>query len=205
LFLAYIFPIISVDGLGSLTGWLLALGGAAVRALLVAAIVWAGLRLPGMRNVVAQKAAWGLVLAGALLMPFAVSWAARSAWLPAEATLVVPAQAWLHAAANAVLPQKAVLYSENPMTHGPAAQPPVLAQPDKAVASPASSPADRFPAPAISDSYFAGGANEPHPVTPARRYSLPLSDLAWIVYATASLALLLRLFYGLGAAVGLWQ
>jgi hypothetical protein len=29
-----------------------------VRALLVAGIVWAGLRLLGMRNVVAQKAAW---------------------------------------------------------------------------------------------------------------------------------------------------
>jgi BlaR1 peptidase M56 len=204
-FLTYIFPIISIDGLGSLTGWPVALAGAAVRALLVAAIVWAGLRLLGMRNVVAQKAAWGLVLAGALLMPFAVSWATRSAWLPAEATVVVPAQAWLSAAANAVLPRKMVLHSENPATHWPAAQPPAPAQADKMVVSAASSLADRFPAPAISDSNFGGGGNEPRSVTPAKEYSLPLSDLAWMVYATVSLALLLRLFYGLGAAVGLWQ
>src|SRR5579863_8904565 len=123
LLLTCIFPNIFVDGYGPqgpqgpLIGWLVALADAALRALLVAAIVWAGLRLLGMRNVIAQKAAWGLVLAGAILMPFAASWAARSAWLPAEATLVVPAQAWLHAAATAVLPRarKEVLRSVNPM------------------------------------------------------------------------------------------
>jgi beta-lactamase regulating signal transducer with metallopeptidase domain len=205
LLLTYIFPIISVDGHGPLAGWLVALADAAVRALLVAGIVWAGLRLLGMRNVVAQKAAWGLVLAGALLMPFAASWAARSAWLPAEATLVVPAQAWMHTAATALLPRKEVLHSENPMVaaaQGPATQP---AHADKAVATPATSSANRFPAPAISNSYFAEGRNQPQPVTPAKEYYLPLSDLAWLVYATVGLALLLRLFYGLGAAVGLWQ
>ncbi len=210
LLLTCIFFNISANGpgpQGGLVGWLVALADAAVRALLVAGIVGFGLRLLGMRNVVAQKAAWGLVLAGALVMPFAASWATRSAWLPAEATLVVPTQAWLHAAANAVLPQarKEVLRSDNPVK-APAkwstAEP---AQIDKVVATPASSPADRFPAPAISNSYFAGAGNEPQSVTPAKKYFLPLSDLAWLVYATVGLALLLRLFYGLGAAVGLWQ
>jgi hypothetical protein len=205
LFLTYIFPIVSVDGLGSLTGWMAALAGSAVRALLVAAIVWAGLRLLSMRNVIAQKAAWGLVLVGALLMPFAVSWAARSAWLPAEATLVVPAQAWLQAATNVVVPPKTVLYSESPAAHWPAAQPATSAPSGRTLVPAASAPANRFPAPAISESNFGGGGNEPRPVTPAKGYSLPLSDLAWMVYATVTLALLLRLFYGLGAAVGLWQ
>jgi hypothetical protein len=201
LVLTYVFPIVSIEGLGSLTGGLVALGGAAMRALLVAAIVWSGLRLLGMRNVVAQKAAWGLVLAGSLLMPFAVSWAARSAWLPAHATVVVPTQAWLRAAANAVLPRTTVLKPENPVGHWPAAEPATPVPSDNAIAS----SADRFPAPAISDSNFAGGGNAPRPVPPAKEYSLPLSDLAWMVYATVTLALLLRLFYGLGAAVGLWQ
>jgi beta-lactamase regulating signal transducer with metallopeptidase domain len=210
LLLTCIIPNISVDGhgpQGGLVGWLVALADAAARALLVAGIVWFGLRLLGVRNVVAQKAAWGLVLAGALVMPFAASWATRSAWLPAEATLVVPTQTWLHAAATAVLPQarKEVLRSDNPVK-APAkwstAEP---AQVDKVVAIPASSPADRFPAPAISNSYFAGAGNEPQSVTPAKKYFLPPSDLAWLVYATVGLALLLRLFYGLGAAVGLWQ
>jgi beta-lactamase regulating signal transducer with metallopeptidase domain len=213
LLLTCIFPNIFVDGhgpQGPLIGWLVALADAAVRALLVAGIVWAGLRLLGMRNVIAQKAAWGLVLAGALLMPFAASWAARSSWFPAEATLVVPAQAWLHAAATAVLPQtrKEVLYSNHPVTapsQWTTAQPAATAQADKVVAAPASSPAARFPAPAISNSYFAGGGTEPRPANPAKEYFLPLSDLAWMVYAMVGLALLLRLFYGLGAAVGLWQ
>ena len=213
LLLTCIFPNISVDGngpQGPLTGWLVALAGAAVRALLVAGIVWAGLRLLGMRNVVAQKAAWGLVLAGALLMPFAASWAARSAWLPTEATLVVPAQAWLHAAATTVLPRarKDVLPSDNPMAASAQRSTAELAAPaqaDKVVTTPSPSHADRFPAPAISNSYFAGSGNEPPQVTPAKDYFLPLSDLAWLVYAMVGLALLLRLFYGLGAAVGLWQ
>jgi BlaR1 peptidase M56 len=208
LLLTCIFPNVSVDVHGPLVGWLVALADAAARALLVSGIVWAGLRLLGMRNVVAQKAAWGLVLCGALLMPFAASWAARAAWLPAEATLVVPAQAWLHGAATAVLPQKEVRHSENPVAapaQGSAALPVLPAHADKMVATPASQPADRFPAPAISNSYFAGGGNEPRRITPAQEYLLPLSDLAWLVYAAVCLALLLRLFYGLGAAVGLWQ
>ncbi len=211
LLLTCIIPNISVDSHGPhgpLVGWLVALADAALRALLVAGIVWAGLRLLGLRNVVAQKAAWGLVLAGALLMPFAASWAARSAWLPAEATLVVPAQAWLHAASTAVLPRKQVSHSENPLAapaQWSAAHPAARAHAEKVVATPGSSPTDRFPAPAISNSYYAGGGNEPRPANPAKEYFLPLSDLAWLVYATVGLALLLRLFYGLGSAVGLWQ
>jgi len=212
LLLTCIFPNIFVDGYGPqgpLIGWLVALADAALRALLVAGIVWAGLRLLGMRNVVAQKAAWGLVLAGALLMPFAASWAARSAWLPAEATLVVPAQAWLHAAATAVLPRaRKELHPSNSPAKARAqwssAKPVAPAQADQMLATPASAQTDRFPAPAISNSYFAGAGDEPR-LTPAKHYSLPLSDLAWLVYATVGLALLLRLFYGLGAAMGLWQ
>jgi hypothetical protein len=211
LLITCVFPNISVGGHGPhgpLVGWLVALADAAVRALLVAGIVWAGLRLLSTRNVIAQKAAWGLVLAGALLMPFAASWAARSAWLPAEATLVVPAQTWLHAAATAVLPGKEVRHSENPMAAPApwtAAQPQAPVHADRVIATPASSPADRFPAPTISNSYFAGGGNHPRPVTPAQHYFLPVSDLAWLMYSTVGMALLLRLFYGLGASVGLWQ
>jgi hypothetical protein len=211
LLLTCIVPNISIDlhgPHGPLVGWLVALADAAARALLVAGIVWAGLRLVGMRNVVAQKIAWGSVLAGALLMPFAASWAARSAWVPAEATVVVPAQAWLHAAASAVLPHKVVPRSDHSttaQTQWISAQPATPAHAAMVVAAPVSSPTDRFPAPAISNSGFAGGGNEPRSVTPAKEYYLPLSDLAWLAYAMVGLALLLRLFYGLGAAVGLWQ
>jgi beta-lactamase regulating signal transducer with metallopeptidase domain len=63
---------------------------AALRALLVALMVWAGLRLLRVGNVLAQKAAWGLVLAAALLMPLLMHWQ----WLPANATVKLPVSAW---------------------------------------------------------------------------------------------------------------
>src|SRR6516164_9193424 len=71
------------------------LADAALRSALAAAVVWAGLGLFRARNVLVQKAAWGLVLAGALMMTLFAPWAARVEWIPAEATLVVPGQTWL--------------------------------------------------------------------------------------------------------------
>jgi len=47
---------------------------AALRALVVALTVWAGLRLLRVSNVLAQKVAWGMVLAAALAMPFVMRW-----------------------------------------------------------------------------------------------------------------------------------
>ena len=47
---------------------------AAVRALLLGLAVWTGLRIFRVRNVLAQKAAWGLVLAMAFLMPMLMQW-----------------------------------------------------------------------------------------------------------------------------------
>src|SRR5579864_2251241 len=73
---------------------ILSLVDAAARALLVACIVGAGLRLTAARHVPAQKAAWGLVLAGALLMPIMAPWAGSVAWIPAGATWVLPTHTW---------------------------------------------------------------------------------------------------------------
>src|SRR5579871_3852953 len=70
------------------------LGDAAARALLVAAIVGAGLRIMAARHVPAQKAAWGLVLAGAILMPILAPWAGKADWIPAGATWVLPTHTW---------------------------------------------------------------------------------------------------------------
>ena len=184
-------------------GGILALLDAALRALLVAGVVRAGLRLVAARNVVAQKAAWGLVLAGALLMPLAVPWASRVAWLPTEATLVVPAHAWWNYAVRELETLKGSRVS-------PAAD--VTANPTQSFApAPAAedrmdtSQADRFPAPAISSTSTTGAESETRPSTIGGRYFLPFSDVIWLLYGAVGLALLLRLFYGLGAAVELWQ
>jgi len=63
---------------------------ATLRALLVALTVWAGLSLLRVANVLAQKAAWALVLLAALAMLF-VPLAPRSNWLPGSIALRLPA------------------------------------------------------------------------------------------------------------------
>src|ERR1700690_1361681 len=64
---------------------------AALRSVLVAFAVWAGLQTFRVRNVLAQKAAWGLVLAAAVFMPMLLPLAARLPGFPARATLILPA------------------------------------------------------------------------------------------------------------------
>src|SRR5205814_6857699 len=70
--------------------------------------------------------------------------------------------------------------------------------------SPVVTPADRFPAPTISHSQT-GGAEPSAARSLGTRYYLPISDFIWLIYGSVTLALLLRLFYGLGGAIGLWQ
>jgi beta-lactamase regulating signal transducer with metallopeptidase domain len=53
---------------------------ATLRALIAALAVWAGLRLLRVKNVPAQKAAWGLMLVAALAMPLLMRWQLVPAW-----------------------------------------------------------------------------------------------------------------------------
>jgi len=63
---------------------------AALRSVLLALAVWAGLRIFGVKNVLAQKAAWGLVLVSALGMPMLLPYAAHWSVLPANVRVVIP-------------------------------------------------------------------------------------------------------------------
>ena len=63
---------------------------AALRSVLLAMAVWAGLRLFSVKNVLAQKAAWGLVLVSALGMPLLLPYAAHWSVLPANVRVVIP-------------------------------------------------------------------------------------------------------------------
>lgn len=197
---------------GLLPGGILALADAAARALLVACLVGAGLRILASRHVPAQKTAWGLVLGGALLMPILAPWAGKATWLPSEATLVVPAQAW----SQAIVARAAALLTSTPTRLLPASAVPnpvseTDGTPATAVASqrldaslPSSTQADRFPTPTISSGQTEGSDRAPSkPLNPA--YHLPISDVVWMIYGAVCLALLLRLAYGLGGAIGLWQ
>jgi beta-lactamase regulating signal transducer with metallopeptidase domain len=64
---------------------------AALRSLLVGLAVAAGLRMFRVRNVLAQKAAWGLVLVSALAMPLLLPLTAQWNLLPARVNVVLPA------------------------------------------------------------------------------------------------------------------
>src|SRR5665213_4302733 len=89
------------------TAMLANIADAAVRALLVAIVVGLALWALRARNVVTQKAAWVLVLAGAMAMPIAAPWAARWSWLPRQATVVLPVNAVRQTAVTPdVLPQR---------------------------------------------------------------------------------------------------
>jgi beta-lactamase regulating signal transducer with metallopeptidase domain len=64
---------------------------AALRSLLVGLAVAVGLRMFRVRNVLAQKAAWGLVLVSALAMPLLLPVTAQWNPLPARVNVVLPA------------------------------------------------------------------------------------------------------------------
>jgi beta-lactamase regulating signal transducer with metallopeptidase domain len=178
---------------------------AALRALLVAAAVWAGLRLMRVGNVVAQKAVWGLVLAAAILMPLLLPLAVRLNWLPA-ATFVLPALPWQaarHAAANKVQPSAA------PPQAISSAEPAVLALAQNATLPP--EPHRLASLSALAGNSISRSTIQTPP--PVARYRVAETGslvpapaaLAGLLYLAVCAALILRLLYGLASAVILWR
>ena len=64
---------------------------AALRSVILAILVWVGLRIFRVRSVLAERAAWAAVLASALLMPAVLPLSARWQLFPSE-TLVIPSR-----------------------------------------------------------------------------------------------------------------
>ncbi len=64
---------------------------AGVRSVLLSVAVWLGLRVLGIRNVVAQKSAWVLVLVSAISMPVVAPWTAGLPGIRRGALVVLPA------------------------------------------------------------------------------------------------------------------
>jgi beta-lactamase regulating signal transducer with metallopeptidase domain len=151
---------------------------AALRALVVAFAVWAGLRLLRVGNVLAQKTAWGLVLAAALLMPLLM----HRQWLPVNATVKLPVTAW---PANDTQPAAAQDVKSGPVLNSNFD----AAQNTAPVATANASQID--------------AASQP--VAPAANASLfRFATFGWCLYLTVCAALLMRLLLGLGSAARLW-
>jgi beta-lactamase regulating signal transducer with metallopeptidase domain len=182
---------------------------AALRALAVALLVWAGLRLFRVRNVPAQKAAWGLVLVCAMAMPMVMRWEP----LPASFTMRVPVSRWRPAAK----PSAAEAETE-PIPATVVRAPAPSQMRSVAARKPLPVPGNRFPAPAVSKSKFSPSRQNPpgeaqvqptalHEDTGARGANLPLQDpgtTAVFLYVAVCAILLFRLIYGLAMAVRLW-
>ena len=187
---------------------------AAVRSIGVALIVGVGLRLFRVRNVLAQKAAWSMVLAAALVMPVAQSLPRGWHGLPVSLTVHMPAvhfpdAVWLQGQSAAAASLAAPLQSRT------AAQ---QFQGEPAVAG-----GNHFPEAAVIDP----GINPPVLAVETRTAAedagrdLRAADLrlrafwdavrrvrpiefAWGLYCAVTLALLLRLSFGMILAARIW-
>lgn len=182
---------------------------AALRSVLLAMAVWIGLRILGVRNVLAQKAAWGLVLAGAVVMPLVLPVAAR---VPAAVVIPAGVMRALSSTRPAVVHSSAVAPATSmaPETH-PAIDEKLILQAmparprivQHAADESAVTFADPYPAPVISDAKMGAATATPSPSPEFGRPSL--LQFAGLLYISVAGVLLFRLIYGLVAAIRVWQ
>jgi beta-lactamase regulating signal transducer with metallopeptidase domain len=168
----------------------------AARSLLLAAVVAAGLALSRTRNVVAQKAAWTLVLAAALLMPALAPWAGRIPGLPRVAAIPVPRGSWL---ANSATDAG---QGGSELKQSPASARVYVSHKDAAIPAAEGASLGRFPAPAIGSGVTAAQSVAPIE-KPAR--SLQIADVLLLLYLSVCAALVVRLGMGIAAAIRLWN
>lgn len=189
---------------------------AALRSLLVGLVVALGLRVFRVRNVLVQKAAWGLVLLTAFAMPVMLPIAARWQALPAGATLVLPSHPMtLLEELQARLQAKSASGNKTaPLrTHTPQADKPRT----KVSPSPQIGPQRGQSVKAVSshrqraERSFKFSEPPIHALRPAEEMppqrshtTVLLSAVAFLLYLGIAALFLLRLMLGLAATLRLW-
>jgi beta-lactamase regulating signal transducer with metallopeptidase domain len=196
---------------------------AALRSLLLACAVWAGLRVFRVRNVVAQKIAWGLVLAAAALMPVLAPWLARV--LPSNAAFILPrysvatpasveapsAAVYVPLVAEPALSVAARAHRVAPSSHHSADRAAIIDTPSSlnvqtttTDAAPALNVRTTEMATMESAAPVSATKSDPAPAAAAPRHlSVSPASLGVALYLSVASALLLRLFYGLASALRL--
>lgn len=186
---------------------------AALRAMLVALTVWAGLRLFRVSNVPAQKTAWGLVLICAVAMPLVMRWEI----LPASLTMRLPAS-FSRAGADAAPIRDFQPATKYDMSEEKAAPVPAHAKLAAAPVAAKSKPlpkldAIQFDPPVQVEPAFTPVIGQPQEDTLfvwARSLAgwieiQKLERIAGFLYLTVCAVLLFRIGYGLDKALKLWQ
>jgi beta-lactamase regulating signal transducer with metallopeptidase domain len=184
---------------------------AALRSLLLALVVGAGLRAFRVRNVLAQKAAWGLVLAASLAMPFLVPLAGQWQVLPSNAIVNLPAHPL-----GLLMSQLSRLDSSQGAT--PVAQIPRESVAPMATEHRSATMAERSITPepisipasgsfaSVTSIVYQGSPEGTVPQQPIKsHYFVSLTDLAWLAYLSVAATLVFRLIFGLASAILLWM
>lgn len=149
---------------------------AAARAVVLALVVASGLRLAGVRNVLAQKLAWALVLVAAILMPLAMQW-------PVLHPVIHRTQAVGPVVAPVVAPVAT-----------PVVEPALAEQ---------SEPVQVASAPMAPPAFV---AHAPLPSAPHKApMAVRLDDVAAFVYALVAALLVARLVVGVAVSLRLWM
>lgn len=172
---------------------------AALRSLVLALMIWAGLRIFRIRHVNSQRHAWTAVLIGSLLMPFALPLTARWHSLP---LVTIPASTALSDIRTVAAPASPATVSTATLSSDPAI---ILTLPNQSGATrtatasrnlvhrPTSSSIQLQDQGVISARTFLGGLQ------------WSLLGFAFCFYFLIAAALLVRLLLGLASAVRLWH
>lgn len=194
---------------------------AAVRSILISLVVAVGLRVLRVRNVVAQKAAWGLVLTAALAMPWLLPTVARWQLVPASASIALPAhpmtlleelQAWIQSknpSGRMPQPHAWTVQQDKPREDEESAgtAPENARIPDKEAQS--TPEGIQQPIAAREARAHSGGRREGTrgsllPSRAALSAAFSFRALFWSVYLGVAAVLFLRLVLGLAATLRLW-
>lgn len=168
---------------------------AALRSVLLALAVWTALQLLRVRNVLAEKAAWTMVLAAAVVMPLTLIVAARWPGLPAPKLVLPTAIAQDAASITAPLVRTAAAVPASSFTPEP--------RPDSSL--PAQHQAlglNRIAPPFVAKTWDHAGIARSQAPSPA---PLPIAWWGAVVYLLIAGALCFRLLLGLAVTFRLWH
>ncbi len=197
---------------------------AVLRALLAACVLGGILRLLRVRNVPAQKAAWGLVLVAAMAMPLLMRWE----WLPCWVSVKLPTASFATIVHSAPVARPSSSLPASPLRRpDPATQPDQGVQSNFAVLNRSVVPdrsgaVNRFDLPPISDYDFPAPqsaatdpavevtpipvpASAPPVAQPPATSLLPrVFSFGRLLYLCVGAALLFRLFFALISSIRVW-